>query len=166
MTTLRLTSEWPEKRQLIRFRVVDFHASSSVVDLVLRDLNSEGMSIETRHPLRVGASYPFKIRRRRQTVPIDGVVKWCKLLRMIDIGGGDLQALYRAGIAFSRRLDDFLPGVAVDPETLHDGEPAATSETSRSASEKRSPIRCPDCRVPAVVGARRCRICGTLLPQV
>ena len=91
------------KRQSVRFRPVDFHATSSVLEMVLRDLNSEGMSIETRQPLRVGASYPFRIRRGHRSVLIDGKVMWCKLAHMIDIGGGESQALYRAGIAFSSR---------------------------------------------------------------
>ena len=136
-----------------------------VADVVLRDLNSEGMCIETRHQMRVGASYPFKIRRGHQQATIDGKVIWCKLLRMIDIGGGESQALYRAGIAFSRRLEDFRAVPSVDAGTGIDltAPPPAESIDVRKAA--RSAVLCPDCRVPAVAGALRCGICGTILPQ-
>ena len=166
VTLLRFSPERSEKRQLIRFRVVDFHATSSVVDVVLRDLNSDGMSIETRHSLRVGASYPFRIRRRRQSVAIDGVVKWCRLLQMIDIGGGESQAVYRAGIAFSRRLDDFLPGGSAGSQIPYDPDVITAVEETRRGFRGQSSVSCPDCKVPAVEGARRCRICGSILRQV
>ena len=108
MIKVKFSPARSRKRQSVRFRSVDFHATSSVIEMVLRDLNSEGMSIETRQQLRVGASYPFRIRRGQRSVLIDGNVIWCKLARMIDIGGGESQALYRAGIAFSsRRLEEF-----------------------------------------------------------
>ncbi len=109
MTSARFSGESSERRRLTRFRAVDFRATSSVVDVVLRELNAESMSIESRRQLRVGASYPFRIHKGSESVALDGVVKWCRLRRMIDIGGGESQALYQAGIAFSRTVDDFLP---------------------------------------------------------
>lgn len=160
-----MSSERSEKRQLSRFRVMDFHATSSVIDIVLRDLNSEGMSIETRHPLRVGGSYPFRIRRRRQSAAIDGVVRWCKLLRMIDIGGGESQALYRAGIAFTQRLEDCLQDLWIDSQAHAESESHDPAAAGVLLPEERSAVSCPDCKLPAVVGAERCRICGTILPQ-
>jgi hypothetical protein len=123
------------------------------------------MSIETRQSLRVGSSYPFKIRKGQHSVDIDGTVIWCKLQRMIDLGGGESQALYRAGVAFSRRLDEFPPVRSTSAQ--HEeavGKVASPAHTVRPAGE-RSPISCPECRVPAVIGAKRCRICGTILPQ-
>lgn len=155
-----------EKRFLNRFKVVGFYASSSVIDLVLRDLSAEGMSIETRRPMRVGASYPFKIREGTQVVEVVGVVKWCKLRRMIDLGGGESQAIFRAGIAFSKPLDRLIPRVG-SPETEPGPEspsPTASATVQRQARELR-PVKCPDCRVPVVLGASRCRICGAILPQ-
>jgi hypothetical protein len=133
--------------------------------MVLRDLNSEGMSIETRQSLRVGSSYPFKIRKGQQSTTIDGTVIWCKLQRMINLGGGESQALFRAGIAFSRRLEEFPPvrtsDATPDPavEVTSAPDPAVPPQRNRSASS------CPECSVPAIVGAQRCRICGTILPQ-
>ena len=117
VTSPRFSREPSEKRRLTRFSVVDFRATSSVVDVVLRDLNSEGMSVESRRQLRVGASYPFRIHEGGASVALHGVVKWCRLRRMIDIGGGESQALYRAGIAFSRNVDDFLPPAKSIPRT-------------------------------------------------
>ena len=78
-------------------------------DTIVRELNAKSMSIESRRQLRVGASYPFRIHEGSESVALDGVVKWCRLRRMIDIGGGESQPLYQAGIAFSRTVDDFLP---------------------------------------------------------
>ncbi len=155
-----------EKRFLSRFKVVGFYASSSVIDVVLRDLSAEGMSIETRRPMRVGASYPFKIREGTQVVEVVGVVKWCKLRRMIDIGGGESQAIYRAGVAFGDPLDGFVPRFG-SPETEPGPEspsPTASPAVRRQPRKLRS-LNCPDCRVPVVLGARRCRICGAILPQ-
>jgi hypothetical protein len=164
-----------KKRQSVRFRSGDFHATSSVIEMVLRDLNSEGMSIETRQQLRVGASYPFRIRRGKRSVLIDGNVIWCKLARMIDIGGGESQALYRAGIAFSsRRLEEFSAvrssGIQargeVESTTANDAAVDGEAGAAGHRPLARSAVSCPDCRVPAVVGAQRCGLCGTILPQV
>lgn len=132
----RLSRKPSERRQLTRFSVVNFRVTSSVVDIVLRDLNSEGMSIESRRQLRVGATYPFRIHEGGASVALDGVVKWCRLRRMIDIGGGESQALYRAGIAFSRIVDDFLPPAKSIPQA--DAMPASDrNETSSRRSLER-----------------------------
>lgn len=101
VTSPRFSRESSERRRSWRFIVVDSRITSSVVDVVVRDLSSQGMSVESRRQLRVGASYPFKIHERGESVALHGVVKWCRLQRMIDIGGGESQALYISGIAFS-----------------------------------------------------------------
>ena len=143
--------------------------------MVLRDLNSEGMSIETRQPLRVGASYPFRIRKGHRSVLIDGKVMWCKLAHMIDIGGGESQALYRAGIAFSsRRLEEFSTVHSSDIQAQGEVEATPPKDAGVDAGagaaghrpRERSAVSCPNCRVPTVVGALRCGLCGTILPQV
>jgi hypothetical protein len=132
------------------------------------------MSIETRTPLRVGASYPFRIRKGHRSVLIDGKVMWCKLARMIDIGGGESQALYRAGIAFSsRRLEEFSAVRPSDIQALGEVESTPEKNAADDAAavaaghrpQERSAVSCPNCRVPAVVGALRCGLCGTILPQ-
>ena len=84
---------------------------------------------------------------------------------MIDIGGGESQAVYRAGIAFSRRLDDFLPGASAGSQIPYDPDVTTAVEEPRSAPRAKSSLSCPDCKVPAVAGARRCGICGSILPQ-
>ena len=161
----RVSAERSKKRQGLRFSAIDFHATSCVIDLVLRDLNSEGMSIETRQSLRVGARYPFKIRRGHHSAEIDGTVVWCKLLRMIDLGGGESQALFRAGIAFSRRLEEFPPVRSIDAPAESAARFVASPDRAVAPPRERSATTCPNCRVPAVPGAQRCRICGTILPQ-
>lgn len=169
MIKVKLSPEWLSKRHAMRFKPIDFHATSCVVEMVLRDLNAKGMSIETRKSLRVGSDYPFRIRRGRQVVEIDGTVIWCKLQRMLDIGNGESQALYRSGIAFTRRLDEFSPVTLAAARSSADAESDAALGGSQLSNEHRAQERgavvCPECRVPAVVGARRCGLCGTILPQ-
>jgi hypothetical protein len=164
VTILRSTRDHPEQRRLSRFVAVDFDVTSSVVDVVLRELNSRGMSVEARRPLRVGASYPFKIRNGREFVSLTGEVRWCRLLRMIDIGGGESQALYRAGIAFSESFDDFLPPV----ESISSKPKSSSTSSTRIVTRRKRQTAsqsCPDCKAVAVAGQKRCRICGLVLPQ-
>ena len=155
----------PDKRLMNRFKVAGYRATSSVIDLVLKDLSAEGMAIETRRSMRVGASYPFRICDGKATVYVDGVVKWCQLRRMIDIGNGESQAIYWAGIAFLEKLDAVLRGV---PAATTVPEPQVvvpvTGTRVRDRSRWLCGRSCPSCRVPVVPGAIRCRVCGAILP--
>jgi len=86
------------------------------------------MSVESRRPLRVGATYPFRVHQRGEATEVAGVVRWCKLQRMIDIGSGEYQTLYRSGIAFSATPPDSSLSVGVKPQA--DRDPSARAEVA------------------------------------
>jgi hypothetical protein len=104
------------------------------------------MSVESRRPLRVGATYPFRVHQKGEATEVSGVVRWCKLQRMIDIGSGEYQTLYRSGIAFSATAPDSSLSVGVAPQAAADSlaraDGAGANEApERSGGRKRLPTK-------------------------
>jgi hypothetical protein len=158
----RLPNEQLQRRDQKRFRVADLYVTSPVVDLVVLDLSSRGMSIETRQPLRVGASHPFTIRSGRRQALLNGDVRWCKLHRMIDIGGEDFEPLFRCGVVFPGNSEDLRKLVESSPSQRMVGSGSST----RSQTRTRPPSNCPDCGVAVLADSERCRMCGSILPRI
>ena len=79
-------------------RVFDVSVSSPELDFVLLDVNASGFGIETRDPLKVGQNYSFRFQQGKESVELEARVRWCKLHRTLQIGPGEVQCLYRAGL--------------------------------------------------------------------
>lgn len=89
-----------DRRHWHRRPALDVHGRSPLLDFVILNIGSAGMAIETRQGLRVGVSYPFTLIYQEHVVHLEGSIRWCRLKRTLPIRGDEVQALYRAGIAF------------------------------------------------------------------
>jgi hypothetical protein len=89
----------PRTRGTRRLRVFDVIVSSPALDFVLLDVNASGIGIETRNPLQIGGDYPFRFQQGEESVDLEARVRWCKLHRTFQVAPGEVQCLYRAGLA-------------------------------------------------------------------
>jgi hypothetical protein len=90
-----------ERRRHTRYPVDKVELNSPMGRLVeLRNLSRTGMSIETTSQPAVGGNYPFKLKYERQSIELDGNVRWCSLKRTDRSRMGDTLPVYEAGLAF------------------------------------------------------------------
>jgi hypothetical protein len=80
--------------------------------LVGRVLNMSlgGLGIETATGLRIGSRHSFSVIFAEQPVEIEAEIRWCRLTQTIGKGPGEVAAIYRAGLSFTRTLDLFPDG--------------------------------------------------------
>jgi PilZ domain len=72
---------------------------SAALSVRLLDLSDQGMAIETRSALRIGACYPFSLRGDpTDGGPFRGRVLWCRVHRLEPAENGDIHTIYRAGV--------------------------------------------------------------------
>lgn len=71
------------------------------------DLSLGGLSLESTTGLRIGSRHTFRVDLGDRRFRIAGVVRWCRLTETVGKGGGEVVAIYRAGLAFSRPLELF-----------------------------------------------------------
>jgi hypothetical protein len=89
----------PERRSKRRRPPRNSRLKSAALTARLLDLSDEGLAIESRCALRVGACYPFSLRGDpTDGGPFQGRVLWCRLHRTEPGENGDIHAIYRAGI--------------------------------------------------------------------
>lgn len=97
-----------EARRFRRYDVADVRGSLLLsLDARILNMSLTGMAIETGSVLKVGGDYWLRVS------PQDGVplrfkihVKWCRLVRNERGAGGDVRAVYQAGLDFRDGLDD------------------------------------------------------------
>src|SRR5687768_11457970 len=97
-----------EARRFRRYDVADVRGSLLLsLDPRILNMSLTGMAIETGSVLKVGGDYWLRVS------PQDGVplrfkthVKWCRLVRNERHAGGDVRAVYQAGLDFRDGLDD------------------------------------------------------------
>lgn len=92
-----------DRREKPRPRVLNIEATATRLDFVLLEISPYGLSIETRHPVTIGLTYPMKIRHKQATTTVNARVAWCKLHRTIRVGADDFEPLYRAGLELEGR---------------------------------------------------------------
>lgn len=71
------------------------------------NLSLGGLAIETTTALRIGSSYAFRVEFDDHRVRIRATVRWCRLIRTIAKGNGEVAAIYRAGLQLERPLELF-----------------------------------------------------------
>lgn len=77
------------------------------------DLSLGGMGIETMTALRIGSRHTFStfsVTFAERPVTVEAEIRWCRLTQTIGKGPGEVAAIYRAGLAFTRHLDLFPEG--------------------------------------------------------
>ena len=65
------------------------------------DVSESGMGLLSSDPLRVGASYVFRLRYGQRDLGLPGKVEWCRLTGTERRNGDAHATVYRAGISFS-----------------------------------------------------------------
>lgn len=93
-----------ERRSKQRHDAEQLEVSSPTVHGQVLNLSMDGLAIETATALRPGKRLSFKIDGEGSTVT--GRVKWSRLSTLRPGKGGDREAIYRAGIAIERELED------------------------------------------------------------
>ena len=88
-------------RQARRFHADGIAFRSARLDARLLNLSAIGAAIETTDRPRIGAEVLCELEDRRTVALIPGEVRWCRLGRTTSDDGGDVVAIYRAGIEFS-----------------------------------------------------------------
>ena len=79
------------------------------VFLVGRVLNLSlgGLSLECTTGLRIGSQHTLRVDLGDKRFQIEGVVRWCRLTETAAKGGGEVVAIFHAGVAFNRPLELF-----------------------------------------------------------
>lgn len=92
--------------------------------LVGRVLNMSlgGLAIETATSLRIGGRYEFRVELHDHTLQIKAEIRWCRLISTIGKGNGDVVAIFRAGLSFTRPLALFNEGGLQNNEGWFDPE--------------------------------------------
>ncbi len=85
----------PERRHT-RLSRTNVELDSPLIDCRLVDLTTAGLGFETSVGLRLGVPYPFRLRDGMQTLVIEAVVRWSRLVRN-EIVEGESRPVYRAG---------------------------------------------------------------------
>ena len=108
VTIIKMTTG--EKRQ--HPRLTTRQTTIRNVLLVGRVLNMSigGLGIETTTGLRIGSRHSFSVIFAEKPVGIEAEIRWCRLTQTIGKGPGEVAAIYRAGLSFTRTLDLFPDG--------------------------------------------------------
>ncbi len=72
------------------------------------NMSLDGMSLEASSPLKIGRVYRLRLEQNNRSLPLEGTVVWCTLIRTRRDDRGEVQPVYRAGI----HLNDVLSGRA------------------------------------------------------
>jgi hypothetical protein len=64
------------------------------------DCSINGLGIETSEELPVGATWPVALRTGEKEIVLIGTIRWARLDRTRALGNGDVEPVYRAGLAF------------------------------------------------------------------
>ena len=67
-----------ERRRESRQTVPDLAVDSQVIEVDLIDASDTGLGIEAERPLKVGVTYPFRLRRDGEQCDVYGLVRWCE----------------------------------------------------------------------------------------
>lgn len=76
-------------------------ALESPIRAAVVDVSESGMGLESGDPLRVSASYVFRVRLGRRDLGLPGKVEWCRLTGTRRRKGDPYATVYRAGVSFS-----------------------------------------------------------------
>lgn len=71
------------------------------------NLSLGGLAFETASTLRIGSRQRFRVELGEKRFDIDGEIRWCRLVRTVGNGKGDIVPIFRAGLAFAQPLKLF-----------------------------------------------------------
>lgn len=99
-----------EKRRFPRLAIRQATIRNALLIGRVIDMSLGGLGIETTTGMHIGARHSFSVIFAEQAVSIDATVEWCRLTQTIGKGPGEVAAIYRAGLSFTRILDLFPDG--------------------------------------------------------
>ena len=92
-----------ERRGEQRYPAANVGFRSPQIEANLIDLSRDGLSIESLEHPPIGGTLAFTLERGKARVEVDGEVCWCSLRRTYRTVGGDIVAVYRAGIRLGQK---------------------------------------------------------------
>src|SRR6185369_16529600 len=107
---------WPEparmkhghrERRHPRYEVQDLHGSLLFrIDVIVLNLSLSGMAVETTQQMKLGRVYSVKLGDAAGFVDMDGIVKWCHLVKTRAGPNGEAQNVFHVGITFDGTLTE------------------------------------------------------------
>ncbi len=96
-----------ERRQFERHSVESVHGILlSSIDARIVNISLEGVAVETNDYLQVGREYSLRLNRGDETLPLQGKIAWCSLVRTTKDEAEEVLPVYRAGIHFEQVMSD------------------------------------------------------------
>ncbi len=92
-----------ERRDSPRYPAGSVGFRSTEIQASLIDLSSEGLAIESLEHPPIGGILNFALEQGRTRVDADAEVCWCNLKRTYRTAGGDVVAVYRAGLRLAQK---------------------------------------------------------------
>ncbi len=90
-----------------RYEVHDLHGSLLFrIDVTVLNLSLSGMAVEATQPIKLGRVYSVTLGSGPDSVDVDGVVKWCHLVKTRTGSKGEPVNVYHVGITFDGTLND------------------------------------------------------------
>jgi hypothetical protein len=94
-------SQQDERRKYRRFSTDEVGGIFSYsVNAGIDNLSLGGFAVRTNSQLQVGRIYSFRLGDDRDSVQLEGKVKWCRLAGTVKLESGDVAPVYSAGVAF------------------------------------------------------------------
>jgi hypothetical protein len=90
-----------------RYEVHDLHGSLLFrIEVKVLNLSLSGMAVETTQQIKLGKIYSVTLGSAQDSVDVDGVVKWCHLVKTRAGPKGEPVNVYHVGITFDGTLTD------------------------------------------------------------
>ncbi len=97
-----------ERRKHPRLAVRNARIRNVLIAGEVLNLSLGGLAMESGVAARVGSRQQFRLVLADRSLPIEGVVCWCRLRRTEKRGRGEVAAVFRMGLSFTRAPELFL----------------------------------------------------------
>lgn len=71
------------------------------------NLSLGGLGFETASALRIGSRQHYRVEVGEKRFDVEGEIRWCRLVRTVGNGKGEVVPIFRAGLAFGQPLQLF-----------------------------------------------------------